>query len=80
MRPTQLKPDDAVAVTTSFGVVTGIFVKRIPAECGRPAVNIIRIPRFAGLNGPADDGICQFTDRDVVDRVADFRSSRGLAK
>ncbi len=44
------------------------FVERTPTECGHPAVNYLRVPAYAGLNGADDIGICQMSDYELSRR------------
>jgi hypothetical protein len=43
-----------------------IFIRRIPRQNGRPAVNLLRFPDFAGLHGLDDDGTCEMSDYDLA--------------
>jgi hypothetical protein len=68
MKPTQLKSGDRIILTLSLGSgeVEAIFVRREPSRGrGFPAVNYIRIPDHAGLNGAADDGACTLSDYEL---------------
>ena len=67
MRPSQLPSGCKLAITTALGVRTAYFVGRIPAETGA-AVNLLRFPDYAGLNGPDDTGISQMSDGDLSRR------------
>ncbi len=64
MRPSKIRPGTKLIIKSSLGSGsnTAYFVKRIPAQCGRQAVNLLRFPAFAGLNGLEDDGTCQMSD------------------
>ncbi|PKM17443.1 MAG: hypothetical protein CVV11_19990 [Gammaproteobacteria bacterium HGW-Gammaproteobacteria-15] len=67
MRPSKLKPG-AKILYTFFGNEEreGIFIRRQPSERFRqPAVNFIRFPHLAGVDGPQDDGTCQISDYDL---------------
>lgn len=73
MRPSRTKPGTALLLYPSTGAGTpqsALFVRREPAEGGRSAVNYIRIPAQAGLNGPDDDGTCTMSDYDLRRRRA----------
>jgi len=67
MKPSRLKPNQKLRVKPSADSQgrTAYFVRRIPAECGRKAVNFIRFPDFAGMDGPEDDGTCQMSDYEL---------------
>ncbi len=43
------------------------FVERIPRDGHRPAKNIFRSKDFAGLDGPKDRGMVEFTDRQLTE-------------
>lgn len=62
-----LRPGRKYNYHTSFGVDTHVieFVRRIPYQPGRAAINQFLVPAFAGLNGPTDKGLTEFSDRDV---------------
>lgn len=47
---------------------TAYFMRRVPAQQGRPAANYLRFPDYAGLNGPDDDGTCEMSDYDLSRR------------
>jgi hypothetical protein len=47
---------------------TAWFVRRVPAQQGRAAVNFLRFPDYAGLEGPDDDGTCAMSDYDLSRR------------
>ena len=70
MRPSKIRPGTKLIVRLALGSGTRIayFVKRIPAECGRKAINYVRFPDFAGVDDPAYDGTCQMSDYDVSRR------------
>ena len=67
MKPSKLKPNQKITVklSTSSSRRVAYFVRRIPAECGRKAVNFLRFPDFAGMNGPDDKGICEMSDYEL---------------
>lgn len=69
MRPTTIRPGERVSVQTGLGTATTYFVRRVPAQCGRKAVNYLRFPDYAGMDGPNDDGTCEMSDYDVSRRV-----------
>ena len=66
MRPSTLKRGEKVWVRTAFSVQPAYFVRRLPAQGGRRAVNYLRFPAFAGA---ADDGTCEMSDHEVARRV-----------
>ena len=69
MRPSQIKPGTQLTIQMIGGSTkTAHFIKRIPAEGGRMAVNYLRFPEYAGLNGPDDDGTCEMSDYDLSRR------------
>lgn len=41
------------------------FVERIPRSGARPAKNIFRSNDFVGLYGPEDQGLVEFSDRQI---------------
>ena len=69
MRPSTLKAGERVRVRGAFGVQPAYFVRRRPAQAGRPAGNYLRCPAHAGMHGPADDGTCEMSDYEVSRRV-----------
>lgn len=70
MRPSKIKAGQKLLIQPSLGSKSQIayFIKRIPASCGRQAVNLLRFPDFAGLDGADDDGTCQMSDYDLSRR------------
>ncbi|MBL3589170.1 MAG: hypothetical protein JMN24_05150 [gamma proteobacterium endosymbiont of Lamellibrachia anaximandri] len=70
MKPTTLKYGEKLRIKPALGTTTetAYFVRRIPARSGRKAVNYVRFPEFAGLNGPDDDGTCEMSDYDLSRR------------
>lgn len=70
MRPSKLKAGEKLLIKPAFGTQnsTAYFVRRVPAGCGRKAVNYLRFPGYAGLNGPDDDGTCEMSDYDLSRR------------
>lgn len=70
MRPSTIRPGTKLIVRLALGSgsLIAYFVKRIPAECGRKAINYLRFPDFAGQDGLEDDGTCQMSDYDVSRR------------
>ena len=71
MRPSKIKPGTKLRVKMALGAGTGIkdavFIRRI--NDGRNVINLVRIPSFAGLNDPEDDGTCQMSDYDLSRRA-----------
>lgn len=70
MKPSQVKPGDKLLISP-VGVgraTTAFFVRRIPASQGRKAINLVRFPDFAGLDGPDDDGTTEMSDYDLSRR------------
>lgn len=69
MRPSTLRQGERITYHGYTESFQAVFIKRIPAKGkGCPAVNFIRIPAFAGLNGADDDGTCQISDYDLARR------------
>jgi len=65
MKPSKLKPGKRILLTGSDQRQReAVFIRRHPAQGGRKAINIIRVPDFAGLEGPNDDGTCTISDYD----------------
>lgn len=69
MRPSTIRPGEKVWVRTAFSAQAAYFVRRQPAQGGRQAVNYLRFPAFAGMDGAEDDGICEMSDYEVSRRV-----------
>ena len=69
MRPSTARPGEKVWVRTALGGQPAYFVRRLPARPGRQAVNYLRFPAFAGMNGAEDDGTCEMSDYEVSRRV-----------
>ena len=69
MRPSTIRPGEKVWVRSAFGVQPAYFVRRRPAQGGRQAVNYLRFPGYAGMEGPEDDGSCEMSDYEVSLRV-----------
>lgn len=65
MKPSKIKPGEKLSVQTGFAVRSAYFVRRVPAQGGRKAVNYLRFPDFAGMEGPEDDGVCEMSDYEV---------------
>jgi len=65
MKPSKIKPGQEIRINGRIG----FYVRRYPTQSGRPAINIIRVPDYAGLNGPDDDGSCQISDYDFSHKV-----------
>ena len=70
MKPSKIKAGQKLKVQSSLGneEMTAFFIKRMPAQCGQKAVNFLRFPDLAGLDGPDDDGTCQMSDYDLSRR------------
>ncbi len=68
MRPSKIKPGTKLKIKTALRDRVAYFVKRVPAQGGRKAVNYLRFPDFAGLNGPDDDGACEMSDYELSRR------------
>jgi len=68
MKPSKVKPEQKIRIHGRIA----IFIRRYPAEAGRPAINVIRVPDYAGLSGPNDDGSCQISDYDFSRKVTEF--------
>lgn len=62
MKPSKMRPGQKFIINGSEAV----YVRRHPAQSGRPAKNIIRILDCVGLNGPDDDGACVISDYDFA--------------
>ena len=76
MRPTQLNPGDEVLVQAISGETRkATFLRRVPSArtIGSQAVNYLRFPDFAGMNGPDDDGTCEMSDYQVSRQVLGVR-------
>ena len=69
MRPSTIKAGERVRVRGALGAQTAYFVRRRPAQGGRQAVNYLRFPAFAGMDGAEDDGTCEMSDYEVSRRV-----------
>lgn len=71
MKPSKINAGTKLKIHPVFGSgadVIAYFVKRIPAQCGRKAVNYLRFPDYAGIDGPDDDGTCQMSDYELSRR------------
>lgn len=71
MHPSKIKPGTKLKIHPVFNSgadAVAFFVKRIPAQCGCKAVNYLRFPDYAGLDGPDDDGTCQMSDYELSRR------------
>lgn len=71
MKPSKIKPNQKLLIKPCLGGSESriaFFVKRLPSISGRPAVNFVRFPDYAGLNGSHDDGTCQMSDYDLSRR------------
>lgn len=72
MKPSLLKTGDRVVITPylpNLKVMHGVFIRRVPRQCGRAAYSIIRVDEFAGLRGADDLGDAQFSDHAISRRV-----------
>ncbi len=65
MKPSKMKPGQEIRINGRIG----FYVRRYLSQAGRPAINIIRVPDYTGLNGPNDDGSCQISDYDFSRKV-----------
>lgn len=70
MKPSRIKAGQKLTIQPAIGSENKVafFIKRIPAQRGCKAVNYLRFPAFAGLDGPYDDGTCQMSDYDLSRR------------
>lgn len=70
-RGNQLKPGARCAWKANGRNYEMFFVRRItPATHQvKSAKNVFRVPKFEGLDGPADKGIAEFSDRQVAREV-----------
>lgn len=71
MKPSKITAGTKLLVTSSLGneKLTAYFIRRVPAKGrGCPAVNYLRFPAFAGMDGPKDNGVCQMSDYDLSRR------------
>ena len=68
MKPTQINPGKKLLISIPYTNSKRIayFVKRIPAQPGGQAINLVRFPAFEGLNGYNDDGTCQMSDQELA--------------
>ena len=62
MKPAQLKKGDKLAIKSASGEKIAFFFCRFPAEAGQKAMNLLRFPCYAGLNGLDDNGTCEMSD------------------
>lgn len=69
MKRSKFKKGDKLAIKNASGEHLAFFIERIPAEAGQRAVNLLRVPAYAGLNGPSDIGICEMNDRELSKRA-----------
>ncbi len=67
MKPSKIKHDQKLLVKPSSGSESRIayFIKRIPAQGGEKAINLVKFPDFKGVISPDDDGICHMSDYDL---------------
>ena len=68
MKPSMLKKGDELTIKSASGEQIAFFMYRVPAEAGQKAMNYLRVPCYAGLNGPSDNGTCQMSDYDLSRR------------
>lgn len=68
MKPSMLKKGDKLAIKSASGEQIAFFISRIPAQSGQKAVNLLRFPAHAGLNGKDDTGISGMSDFDLSRR------------
>ena len=70
MKPSKIKRGQKLLIKAALGTesLTAFFVKRIPAQCGRKAINLVRFPEYEGLMSPEDDGTCEMSDYDLSRR------------
>ncbi|MDB6174237.1 MAG: hypothetical protein JWL59_3548 [Chthoniobacteraceae bacterium] len=66
-----LKPGDRCVWNSRGDSYEMFFVRRITraTHSVRSPKNVFRVPRFAGLDGPADTGIAEFSDKQVSQEV-----------
>lgn len=69
-KPSKLRRGDRIQMESCGGKqhYTCIFVRREPAECGRPARNVLFSPDWLGLNGRDDNGEAICSDYDLSRR------------
>ncbi len=68
-RPQKLRAGDRIRYRTTGGrIVEGEFIMRCPRSAHGPALNVVRFPIYAGLNGPSDVGDSTITDYDLARR------------
>lgn len=66
MKPSKLKRGDKVIFRCLGGTEhPATFIRRQPARAGRPAINHLQFPAFAGLNDSSDKGDCIVSDYDL---------------
>lgn len=68
MKPSKLKKGDKLLIKNASGEQTAFFICRTPAEAGQKAMNYLRFPGYAGLNGYDDKGTCEMSDYDLSRR------------
>lgn len=70
MKPSTVRKGAKLFIKQSLGNknLVAYFVERIPAQCGRKAVNVLRVSDFAGLYGQDDRGITEMSDYDLSRR------------
>lgn len=79
VRPSKIIPGTKLIIAShvkGLGSSTAYFVKRVPAQGGQKAKNLLRFPAFVGLNGPDDEGVCEMSDYDLSRRGHTHETSR----
>lgn len=66
-KPSRLRKGDKILMTSCGGKnsYSCEFVRREPAQCGRPARNVLHSADWVGLNGPDDKGEAVCSDYDL---------------
>ena len=71
MNPSKIKEGQKLKIQTNAGGErTAYFIERIAGTNGTmsKAINFVRFPDFAKLDGPDDDGIVQMSDKALSER------------
>lgn len=68
LHPNQLQPGDELILSVSGNQRQAFFVRRYPARWLQPAVNVLRVPAYEGLEGEYDRGNVQMDDREFTQR------------